>query len=245
MDTQSYKGIYSSKELIERLSNLLVDSHPENIPSGFKYVDQLLGGFHPGNLIIIATRPWVGKTIFALNVVRNVAVDQQIPTAFFTLGESGIQIAKKLATQEGTIDMDKIEKKEDLTMDDLRHFEEHVGQVANSPLFIDDTPEIGMDEFKHKARMLVREKGVRLIVIDNMQEMYSQAPVSQALKEMARELYIPIISTFPIYRIAKNSRKYGGRPSINDLRTSHPIDDDADAVILIHRPDVLGLSDNP
>lgn len=244
MDTQLYKGIYSSKELIERLSNLLVDGQPEIIPIGYKYVDQFIGGIHPSSLIIIASRPWIGKTSLALNIARNVAVCNRIPSAFFTMGESGIQIAKRLAVQEAAIDMEKMSRREDLTMDDLRQYEEHVRQTADSPLFIDDTPEIELEEFKHRVRMLVRNKGVRLIVIDNMQEMYFHVLVSQVLKELAKELNVSIIATCSIYRTIRKSKKYGDRPSINDLRASNPFDDDADAVLLIHRPDCFGLSDN-
>ena len=227
------------------------------VPSGFVSIDRITQGWQPSDLIIVAARPSVGKTAFALNIARNAAVDHHMPVAVFSLEMSCNQLAKRLVVSETGLSADKIKgalKLEDYEWEQLEY---RIKDLARAALYIDDTPSLPIMEFRTKAKNLVKNKGVRLIVVDYLQLM--QAPeqakgglreqevayISRTLKATAKELDIPIIALSQLSRNSVQRQGSGGKPMLSDLRESGSIEQDADMVIFIHRPDYIGLSDNP
>ncbi|MBR0300644.1 MAG: replicative DNA helicase [Bacteroidales bacterium] len=226
------------------------------VPSGFPTLDRITQGWQPSDLIILATRPSVGKTAFSLNIARNAAVDHHIPVAFFSLEMSSSQLAKRLVVSETGLSADKIKgaiKLEDWEWDQLEY---KIRDLSKAPLYIDDTPGLPLMEFRTKAKNLVKNKKVRLIIVDYLQLMQGPAElrgmreqevaaISRTLKATAKELNIPIIALSQLSRQAVQRTGGSGKPQLSDLRESGSIEQDADMVLFIHRPDYIGLSDNP
>ena len=226
------------------------------VPSGFPTLDQITQGWQPSDLIILAARPSVGKTAFSLNIARKAAVDHHMPVAFFSLEMSARQLAKRLATSETGLSGDKIKGAIRLEPYEWEQLEYKIKDLAKAPLYIDDTPGLPLMEFRTKAKNLVKNKGVRLIVVDYLQLMQGPAElrgmreqevaaISRTLKATAKELDVPIIALSQLSRQAVQRTGGAGKPQLSDLRESGSIEQDADMVIFIHRPDFIGLSDNP
>ncbi len=227
------------------------------VPSGFVSIDRVTQGWQPSDLIIIAARPSVGKTAFALNIARNAAVDHHKPVAFFSLEMSSKQLAKRLMVSETGLSAEKIKGALKLEDYEWQQLDYRIKNLSSAPLYIDDTPSLPVMEFRTKAKNLVKNKGVQLIVVDYLQLM--QAPeqakgglreqevayISRTLKATAKELDIPIIALSQLSRNSVQRQGSGGKPMLSDLRESGSIEQDADMVIFIHRPDYIGLSDNP
>lgn len=227
------------------------------VPSGFACIDRITNGWQPSDLIILAARPSVGKTAFALNIARNAAVDRHIPVAFFSLEMSCAQLAKRLLVSETGLGADKIKGAIRLEDYEWEQLEYRIKGLAAASLYIDDTPSLPIMEFRTKAKNLVKNKGVGLIVVDYLQLM--QAPdqakgglreqevayISRTLKATAKELNIPIIALSQLTRGSVQRQGSGGKPMLSDLRESGSIEQDADMVIFIHRADAVGLSDSP
>ena len=227
------------------------------VPSGYPSIDRVTNGWQPSDLVIIAARPSVGKTAFALNIARNAAVDHHLPVAVFSLEMSCAQLAKRLVVSETGLSGDKIKGSLKLEDYEWEQLEYRIRDLSRAPLYIDDTPSLPVMEFRTKAKNLVKNKGVRLIVVDYLQLM--QAPdqgkgglreqevayISRTLKATAKELNIPILALSQLSRNSVQRQGSGGKPILSDLRESGSIEQDADMVIFIHRPDYLGLSDNP
>lgn len=225
----------------------------KGIPSGFPALDAITGGWQNSNLIIVASRPFVGKTAFAQNIVRNAGVDYNIPVAFFSLEMSSLQFATRMMRSEAKLNKLYFEGGRTLTEGEYAQLESRFAGLSGAPLYIDDTPGLKLSDFHEKAKNLVDEKGVRLIVIDYLQlmcgpkELRGQrdeevAFITRALKSTAKELNIPIIALAQLSRITGTNK--GGRPEPSQLRESGAMEEAADSIILIHRPDFLGLSDN-
>ena len=226
------------------------------VPSGFPTLDQITQGWQPSDLIILAARPSVGKTAFSLNIARNAAVDHHMPVAFFSLEMSARQLAKRLATSETGLSADKIKGAIRLEPYEWEQLEYKIKDLAKAPLYIDDTPGLPLMEFRTKAKNLVKNKGVRLIVVDYLQLMQGPAElrgmreqevaaISRTLKATAKELDVPIIALSQLSRQAVQRTGGAGKPQLSDLRESGSIEQDADMVLFIHRPDFVGLSENP
>ena len=227
------------------------------VPSGYASIDRVTNGWQPSDLVIIAARPSVGKTAFALNLARNAAVDHHLPVAVFSLEMSCAQLAKRLVVSETGLSADKIKGSIKLEDYEWEQLEYRIKDLARAPLYIDDTPSLPIMEFRTKAKSLVVNKGVRLIVVDYLQLM--QAPdqgkgglreqevayISRTLKATAKELNIPILALSQLSRNSVQRQGSGGKPMLSDLRESGSIEQDADMVIFIHRPDYIGLSENP
>ena len=227
------------------------------VSSGYAKIDRITGGWQPSDLIIIAARPSVGKTAFAMNIARNAAVEKHLPVAFFSLEMSCAQLAKRLLVSETGLSADKIKGSLKIEDHEWTQLEYRIRDLARAALYIDDTPSLPIMEFRTKAKNLVKNKGVRLIVVDYLQLM--QAPeqakaglreqevayISRTLKATAKELNIPIIALSQLSRNSVQRQGSGGKPMLSDLRESGSIEQDADMVIFIHRPDYVGLSDNP
>ena len=226
------------------------------VPSGFASIDRITMGWQKSDLIILAARPSVGKTAFSLNLARNAAVDHHMAVAFFSLEMSAIQLVKRLITSESGLSADKIKGGAKLEDYEWEQLEYKLKALSKAPLYIDDTPGLPLMEFRTKAKNLVKNKGVRLIIVDYLQLMQGPAElkglreqevaaVSRTLKATAKELDVPIIALSQLSRQAVQRQGSGGKPQLSDLRESGSIEQDADMVIFIHRPDFVGLSENP
>ena len=225
------------------------------VPSGFLSLDTVTMGWQPSDLIILAARPSVGKTAFSLNLARNAAVDHHMPVAFFSLEMAAIQLTNRLITSESGLAPDKIKGGIKLEDFEWQQLEYQLKALAKAPIYIDDTPSLPLMEFRTKAKNLVKNKGVRLILIDYLQLIQGPtelkgmreqevAAISRTLKATAKELNVPIIALSQLSRQAVTRQGGGGKPQLSDLRESGAIEQDADMVIFIHRPDYVGLSDN-
>ena len=226
------------------------------VPSGFPSIDKVTMGWQKSDLIILAARPSVGKTAFALNLARNAAVDHHMPVAFFSLEMSALQLVKRLMTSESGLSPDKIKGGSKLEPYEWEQLEYKLKDLSKAPLYIDDTPGIPVMEFRTKLKTLVKQKGVRLVVVDYLQLMQGPselrgmreqevAAISRTLKATAKELNVPIIALSQLSRQAVQRQSSNGKPQLSDLRESGSIEQDADMVIFIHRPDYLGLSETP
>ena len=225
------------------------------VPSGFVSIDRITNGWQRSDLIILAARPSVGKTAFALNLARNAAVDHHIPVAVFSLEMSSKQLVKRLMTSESGLSADKIKGSVKMEPYEWEQLEFKLRGLSKAPFYIDDTPGMQIMEFRTKAKNLVKNKGVRLIVVDYLQLMQGPvelkavreqevAAISRTLKATAKELDIPIIALSQLSRQAVTRAGSAGKPLLSDLRESGSIEQDADMVIFIHRPDYVGLSEN-
>ena len=226
------------------------------VPSGFETIDRITMGWQRSDLIILAARPSIGKTAFALNLARNAAVQHNMPVGFFSLEMSAIQLAKRLMTSESGLSADKIKGGSKLESYEWEQLEIRLKDLAKAPLYIDDTPGIPLMEFRTKAKRLVKQKGVRLIIVDYLQLIQGPtelrgmreqevAAISRTLKATAKELNVPIIALSQLSRQAVQRTGGAGKPQLSDLRESGSIEQDADMVIFIHRPDYMGLTEDP
>lgn len=223
------------------------------VPSGFTGIDRITLGWQKSDLIILAARPAVGKTSFVLTMARNMAVDYNIPVAVFSLEMSSVQLVKRLMVSETGLSSDKIRGGTKLAEYEWHQINERLKSLSKAPLYIDDTPALSIFEFRSKARRLVRTAGVKLIVIDYLQLMSGPpelrgmreqevSNISRSLKSIAKELNIPIIALSQLSR-AVETRGGSKRPQLSDLRESGAIEQDADIVMFIHRPDYYQTPD--
>ena len=226
------------------------------VPSGFPSLDRVTQGWQKSDLVILAARPSVGKTAFALNLARNAAVDHNMPVAVFSLEMSALQLVMRLMTTESGLPADKLKGGVKLDPWDWQQLETRLAALSKAPLYIDDTPSIPLMEFRTKVKRLVKSKDVRLVIVDYLQLMQGPvelrglreqevAAISRTLKATAKELSVPIIALSQLSRNAVQRTGGTGKPQLSDLRESGSIEQDADMVIFIHRPDYLGLSELP
>ena len=255
-DKQNVQDIGSViSQALERLDGMQNHEGLSGVPSGFASLDKITNGWQPSDLIILAARPSVGKTAFSLNVARNAAVDHNIPVAFFSLEMSSLQLANRLMTSESGLSADKIKGGVKLENDEWTLLEQSLKRLRKAPLYVDETPGLPIMEFRSKVKALVKQKGVRLIIVDYLQLMQGPsdtkgmreqevAAISRMLKGTAKELNVAIIALSQLSRNSVQRQGSGGKPILSDLRESGSIEQDADMVIFIHRPDFLGLSEN-
>ena len=218
------------------------------IPSLFTKLDEITGGWQKSDLIIIAGRPAMGKTSFALSLLKNTSVDRQIPSAFFSLEMSKVQLADRLISNVTDIEASKIMKGQ-LSEMESSQYDKRIHLLYEAPIYIDDTPGLSILELRTKARRLVREHGVGMIFVDYLQLMTAQgllfhsrqeeiSIISRSLKGLAKELDIPIIALSQLNRGVENREGLEGkRPQLSDLRESGAIEQDADMVLFVHRPE--------
>ena len=226
------------------------------VPSGFPSIDKITLGWQASDLIILAARPSVGKTAFVLNLARNAAVDFNMPVAFFSLEMPAIQLAKRMMVSETRLSADKIKGGVRLQPWEWEQLDIQLKRLAKAPIYIDDTPSLPVMEFRSKVKKLVKQKGVRLIVVDYLQLMQGPtelrgmreqevAAISRTLKATAKEMNVPIIALSQLSRQSENRVGSNRRPQLSDLRESGSIEQDADMVIFIHRYDYQGLNEDP
>lgn len=226
------------------------------VPSGYPSIDRITQGWQRSDLIILAARPSVGKTAFALNIARNAAVDHNMPVAVFSLEMPVIQLAKRLMTTETGLAADKIKGGSKLEPFEWEQLNYKLKALSKAPLYIDDTPSLPVTEFRTKVKRLVKQKGVRLVIVDYLQLMRGPvelrgmreqevAHISRTLKATAKELDVPIIALSQLSRNAVQRQGSNGKPQLSDLRESGSIEQDADMVLFVHRPDYVGLGESP
>ena len=218
------------------------------VPSGYQELDHITAGWQPSDLVIIAGRPAMGKTSFALSIAKNIAVDYRQPVAFFSLEMNNVQLVNRLISNVCTISGTKI-LSGDLTRDDWERFDKNVRKLQGAPLYVDDTPGLSVFELRTKARRLVREHQVKIIMIDYLQLMNANgmrfnsrqeevSTISRSLKGLAKELNIPILALSQLNRTVEQREGIDGkRPQLSDLRESGAIEQDADMVLFVHRPE--------
>lgn len=231
-------------ESFDRLDELQKASGKlRGIPTGFRDLDNKLAGLQNSNLIIFAARPGMGKTSFALNLAQHAAVTEGVPVGIFSLEMSQEELVDRLLVAQADIDAWKLKtgRLDDKDFDRLSHA---MGQLAEAPLFIDDTPGLSISEMRTKARRLQAEHGLKLLIVDYLQLMRGRnlenrvqevSEISQSLKNLARELKIPVFALSQLSRAveARGTKK----PQLADLRESGAIEQDADVVMFIYRED--------
>ena len=222
------------------------------ISSGYFKLDDMICGWQNSDLVIIAGRPAMGKTAFALSLAKNIAADQKIPMAFFSLEMSDVQLANRLISNACMIEGTKLMSGQ-LDRADWLRLDKKIDKLKDAPLYIDDTEGLSVMELRTKARRLVREKGVKLIMIDYLQLMTASGMkfnsrqeevslISRSLKGLAKELNIPVLALSQLNRgVESRQGAEGKRPQLSDLRESGAIEQDADLVIFLHRPEYYGL----
>lgn len=218
------------------------------VPTGYHKLDDITSGWQPSDLIIVAGRPAMGKTSFALSMAKNIAADYQKPMAFFSLEMSNTQLVNRLISNVCEIQGSKILNGQ-LHPDEWTRLDKHINNLLGAPLYIDDTPGLSVFELRTKARRLVREHGVEIIMIDYLQLMNANgmrfssrqeevSTISRSLKGLAKELNIPIIALSQLNRgVESREGLEGKRPQLSDLRESGAIEQDADMVLFVHRPE--------
>lgn len=221
------------------------------VPSGFTRLDNLTSGFQKSDLIILAARPAMGKTSFALNVARNAAVDADVPVAVFSLEMSKEQLSLRLLTAEARIDSSRL-RSGFFSTEDWNRLHKAAGVLEKAPIYIDDSPDISAMDIRAKARRLKMEKGLGLIVIDYLQLMKSRVSVerrdleiseiSRSLKGLAKELDVPVMALSQLNRMLE--QRSDKRPMLSDLRESGALEQDADLVAFIYRDEVYNQEEN-
>lgn len=217
------------------------------IPSGFHDLDKMTAGWQDSDLVILAARPAMGKTAFSLSMAKNMAVDQGVPVAFFSLEMSKVQLVNRLIVNVCEITGEKIRTGK-LAPYEWEQLDSNIKRLYGAPLYIDDTPSLSVFELRTKARRLVREHGVRIIMIDYLQLMNASgmsfnsrqeevSTISRSLKGLAKELNIPILALSQLNRGVESREGDDKRPQLSDLRESGAIEQDADIVTFIHRPE--------
>lgn len=237
------------KEALELLN--IAANRPEGLSglqTGFTDLDKMTSGWQNSDLVIIAARPAMGKTAFVLSMAKNMSVLYEYPVALFSLEMSNVQLVNRLIVNTCEIPGEKI-KNGQLAPFEWEQLDYKIKELYDAPLFIDDTPSLSVFELRTKARRLVREHGVKMIIIDYLQLMNASgmnygsreqevSMISRSLKGLAKELNIPIIALSQLNRgVEGRTGAEGKRPQLSDLRESGAIEQDADMVCFIHRPE--------
>mgnify|MGYP000409786223 FL=1 len=218
-----------------------------NVPTGFPSLDRITGGFHNTELIIIAARPGMGKTAFVVSALRNAAIDFHLPVALFSLEMSAQQVMLRLISAEAEIDSNKLRKGE-LDENDWHALHSRLNNLSTAPIYIDDTPALSILELRTKARRLKAFHNIKMVIVDYLQLMTAGnlkkgmnreqeiAAISRSLKTLAKELNIPVIA---LSQLSRSVETRGGdkRPQLSDLRESGSIEQDADVVMFLYRPE--------
>lgn len=212
------------------------------ISTGFKYLDSQTAGLQPSDLILIAARPSMGKTAFALNIAENTALKQGIPTAIFSLEMSAVQLTKRFLSMHSGVNAQNIRTGQ-LSFDEWRQVTESANEYAAAKIFIDDTPGITLTQLRTKCRRLKAQQGLGIVFIDYLQLMEDDgrsnsiqektSKISRGLKAIAREIKCPIVALSQLSRSLES--RTDKRPILSDLRDSGAIEQDADVVMFLHR----------
>ncbi len=230
-------------ERIDKLHN--TRDQIRGVPTGFAGLDHKLAGFQKADLIILAARPSMGKTALALDFARKAAIESNVPVGIFSLEMSSQQLVDRMLSAESQVDAWKIRTGHNLSIDhDFKAIRDAMGRLSNAPIYIDDQPANNILKMRSVARRLKSEKGLGLIIVDYLQLMVPQTnknndnlvqqvtEISRSLKQLARELDVPVIA---LSQLSRAVEQRGGKPRLSDLRDSGSIEQDADVVMFIHR----------
>jgi replicative DNA helicase len=236
-----------------RIEEIAKQEGLSGVSTGFEKLDALTSGWQPSDLVIIAARPGMGKTALALSMARNISVKQNIPVAFFSLEMSSVQLITRLISSETGLSSDKLRTGK-LADHEWQQLNIKVSDLESAPLFIDDSPSLTIFELRAKARRLASSHGIKLIIIDYLQLMnigssnkagnreQEISTISRNLKALAKELDIPVIALSQLSR-AVETRGGTKRPILSDLRESGAIEQDADIVSFLYRPEYYGINE--
>src|SRR6201990_2978394 len=226
------------------------------VASGFTDLDRMTSGWQRSDLVIIAARPAMGKTAFVLSCARNAAVDFNRPVVVFSLEMSSVQLVNRLISGETEIEQEKI-RKGTLEEWEWQQIHSKIGRLEQAPLIIDDTPALNIFEFRAKCRRLKSQHDIQLIIIDYLQLMQGKSDgkgggnreqeigsISRALKSVAKELNVPVIALSQLSRAVESRPGANKRPMLSDLRESGSIEQDADMVLFLYRPEYYGFTED-
>ncbi len=228
---------------IENAKN--ADEHMRGVPSGYVDIDRVTSGWQKSDLIILAARPSMGKTAFALNMARNIAVDFKKPVAFFSLEMSSVQLVTRLISSESELKSDKL-KRGDLQSYEWQQLTDKVSNLVEAKMFIDDTPALSIFELRAKCRRLKQQHDIQMVFVDYLQLMSGGSDnrgnreqeisqISRSLKALAKELDVPVLALSQLSRAVETRPGQAKRPILSDLRESGAIEQDADLVLFIYR----------
>ncbi|MBT3281872.1 MAG: replicative DNA helicase [Cryomorphaceae bacterium] len=236
-----------------RIEEIAKQEGLSGVSTGFEKLDKLTSGWQPSDLVIVAARPGMGKTALALSMARNISVQQKIPVAFFSLEMSSVQLITRLISSETGLSSDKLRTGK-LADHEWQQLNIKVSDLESAPLYIDDSPSLTIFELRAKARRLASSHGIKLIIIDYLQLMnigssnkagnreQEISTISRNLKALAKELDIPVIALSQLSR-AVETRGGTKRPILSDLRESGAIEQDADIVSFLYRPEYYGITE--
>jgi len=242
------KSILQIDGLINREDGLLEDS----VPSGYLELDKMTSGWKATDLVIVAARPSMGKTAFVLNLARNAAVDFNMPVAIFSLEMGAVQLAKRLISLECEIDAQKVSNGK-MTDNEYAILRDKVEKLSASPIYINDQPAINVYELRAQCRRLQNAHGIKMVIIDYLQLMSGGGDkgmnreqeisnISRSLKGLAKELNIPVIALSQLNRSVE-TRGGEKKPQLSDLRESGSIEQDADMVMFLYRPEYYNMTE--
>jgi replicative DNA helicase len=241
------------REAVEEIQN--ARNHKEElrgVPTGFTELDALTGGLQRSDLLILAARPGMGKTALALTMARNMAVEYNRPVAVFSLEMAAVQLTTRLISSEAEITADKLRKGE-LSDTEWQQLNAKIGKLADAPIFIDDTPALSIFELRAKCRRLKEQYDIQFVVVDYLQLMTAGmdkgnreqeiSTISRSLKALAKELNIPVMA---LSQLSRDVEKRGGskKPVLSDLRESGAIEQDADIVLFVYRPEYYNIDED-
>jgi replicative DNA helicase len=243
MKNLMYRAITELQKLKEHKDGLT------GVPSGFTALDRMTSGWQSSDLVIIAARPGMGKTAFVVSAMRNAAVDFKRPVAIFSLEMASVQLVNRMISAEAELEGEKIRKGQ-LAEFEWQQLVHKTNRLSSAPIFIDDTPALSILELRAKSRRLKAEHGIQLIIVDYLQLMRGDtggnreqeiASISRALKGIAKELNVPVLA---LSQLSRGVETRGGdkRPQLSDLRESGSIEQDADMVIFLYRPEYYKIT---
>ncbi len=223
------------------------------MPTGFIELDELTGGLHPGQMIIVAARPAMGKSTLAVDFCRSASIHHGITSCYFSLEMGRMELMMRILAAESSVDMNKLRGSRQMEDRDWTDVAVAYNPVSNAPLFIDDSPNLTMPEIRSKALRMKQQHNLGLMVIDYLQLMSSGKRVesrqqevsefSRSLKLLAKELEIPVIAVAQLNRGPE--QRTGNKPQMSDLRESGSLEQDADIIVLLHRPEYYNNEERP
>jgi len=241
-------------QAIKKIQEISNKQGMSGTPTGFTRLDELTSGWQPSDLVILAARPGMGKTAFVMSMAKNMAIDFDTPVAIFSLEMSSVQLITRMISSETGISSGKL-RKGNLEPHEWEQLNVKVKNLSKAPIFIDDTPSLSIFDLRAKARRLASQFGIKIIIIDYLQLMTAGTSqkgggnreqeismISRNLKALAKELNIPVIA---LSQLSRSVETRGGikRPLLSDLRESGAIEQDADIVSFIYRPEYYGLTE--
>ena len=248
--SESAQGLVD--QAIKKIQEISNQSGMSGVATGFTRLDELTSGWQPSDLVILAARPGMGKTAFVMSMAKNMAIDFDTPCAIFSLEMSSVQLITRMISSETGISSGKL-RKGNLEPHEWEQLNVKVKNLSKAPIFIDDTPSLSIFDLRAKARRLASQHGIKIIIIDYLQLMTAGTSaggnreqeismISRNLKALAKELAIPVIALSQLSR-AVETRGGSKRPLLSDLRESGAIEQDADIVSFIFRPEYYGLTE--